>query len=82
MFPVRRVDDMGREILASAKQIVSRSRARSKGGATEHQLTQKVDHLQEQLIAIQKSLDALLKQPLLPGSGNVISAVPPKRFAN
>jgi hypothetical protein len=77
---------MGRDILASAKQIVSRSRGgreRSEGGATEHQLTQKVDQLQEQLIAIQKSLDALLKQqPLLPGSGKVISAVPPKRFAN
>jgi hypothetical protein len=76
---------MGREILASAKQIVSRSRGRERteGGATEHQLTQKVDQLQEQLIAIQKSLDALLlKQPLLPGSGNVILAVPPKRFAN
>ncbi len=76
---------MGREILASAKQIVSRSRSRerSEGGATKHQLTQKVDQLQEQLIAIQKSLDALLlKQPLLPGSGSVISAVPPKRFEN
>jgi hypothetical protein len=75
---------MGRDILASAKQIVSRSRGRERteGGATEHQLTQKVDQLQEQLIAIQKSLDALLKQPLLPGSGNVISAVHPKRFAN
>ncbi len=77
---------MGREILASAKQIVSRCRGgreRSEGGATEHQLTQKVDQLQEQLIAIQKSLDALLlKQPLMPGSGNVISALPPKRFAN
>ncbi len=73
---------MGRDILASAKQIVSRSRKRSEGGATEHQLTQKVDQLQEQLIAIQRSLDALLKQPLLPGSGKVISAVPPIRFAN
>jgi hypothetical protein len=74
---------MGREILASAKQIVGRSRKRTEGGATEHQLTQKVDQLQEQLIAIQKSLDALLlKQPLLPGSGKVISAVPSKRFAN
>jgi hypothetical protein len=75
---------MGREILASAKQIVSRSRGRerSEGGATEHQLTQKVDQLQEQLIAIQRSLDALLKQPLLPGSANVISTLPPKRFAN
>jgi hypothetical protein len=77
---------MGRDILASAKQIVSRSRGgreRSEGGAAEHQLTQKVDQLQEQLIAIQMSLDALLlKQPLLPGSGKVISAVPSKRFAN
>jgi len=75
---------MGRDILASAKQIVLRHRRREwpEGGQAEHQLTRKVDELQEQLISIQASLDALLKQPLLPGPGRIIPVVPPKRSEN
>ena len=60
---VFRADDMGREILASAKQIILRRLSRSSGEPIiESQLTRKVDQLQDQLTTIQARLDLLINR--------------------
>jgi hypothetical protein len=63
---VVRVDDMGRDILASAKHIVLRCQNRedTEAGAAqlEAQLTKKVDKLEHQLAHIQSQLDQLLNR--------------------